>query len=151
MSQEITQIEFDLEIITDPELIDEKIELLDDLSVVIEQEKNYEVSSDRSDGTLIGVIVQLAQNVNDNKDFLMVLFGAAKTALDFLGKERERRAAKGQKVKVSLEVDGKSIEIEGDTKEVAQIVSQFQTEHPETAKKVTAKSKVKVKGELKAK
>ncbi|HEX2909782.1 MAG TPA: hypothetical protein VH186_03170 [Chloroflexia bacterium] len=106
-------------------------------------------------GTLIELLVQVAQNAVNNKELLMALFGAAAPAAKYLLNEQQRRAARekapqaeqenDRPVTLIMELDGASIKLEAEDVESAEkIYEKFHAAHPEVASGVTAESKLKL-------
>lgn len=130
------QVEFD----------EDLTELVDETMVEFNNQPGYEAQP-YLDGTLLDVVHHLAQNVYDHQEFLKTLFGAASTTLTILsGRLSERRDKAKNGVKITMEVDGCPITIESyDTESAAKLLEQFQAHYPEQAKKISTKSKLKIK------
>jgi hypothetical protein len=97
---------------------------------------------------MIPAIHLLAQIVWMHKDQLMELLKVALPVVQYVLKERDKRAANNKQImKVTIEIDGAPIQIEGsDLESVSKLADKFRTSHPQVAEKVTLQSTVKVQG-----
>lgn len=98
---------------------------------------------------LFDILLQVPQFLHANKDLLLEMFDSISLVLQCVLVARERRADKEkvrrEPLKITLLVDGKPLTIETtEASEAAKLVEQLQRSHPEEAKKVTAKSNIKI-------
>ncbi len=100
-------------------------------------------------GDVLDVLMHVAQQVRDNKEVLVALCGLVTPIITYLLREHDTRAANepaaSQPVKVSMVVDGATLNIEApDAATAAELAKEFQAAHPQVAARVTLHSNVKV-------
>jgi len=139
---ELNAISFQVEIEADREIT---VALAEGILVELNRLPNYEVQPQRN-GTILDIIVQMAQHAWDSRDLLMALFKLATPALNYLITEQHKKGD----LKVTLEIDGKTVVIEAsDAESLAQAAEKFLKIYPEEVKKVSTRSKMKVKASRK--
>jgi hypothetical protein len=113
-------------------------------------------------GDLFALVMQMAQTIQDNKEFLQTLFTLATPIATYLlkrqqtetepsSKKPQRPEKQDKPVKVTIEIDGASLTIEAaDTANALGLAERFQTLYPTVASRVSSNSKVKVVGHVPA-
>src|SRR5205823_9936657 len=87
--------------------------------------------------------------LHDNKDWLLAILSTVSPVLQFVQKERDRRAekekAKRDPLTLTLEVDGKVVTLTSNAEDAAKLLEHFQSVHPQEAKRASPQSNVKIK------